>query len=139
MKNYNKINDSWFSEICSLWPGMSLSLEIKKVLYSKKSQFQQIDLYQTKNHGKMLVLDGIIQLTESDEFAYHEMLAHIPLFAHPHPENVLVIGGGDGGVLREVGRHDCVKDIDLCEIVEGSQFISPMVILLLRKKQINMM
>ena len=118
MKNYNKIKDSWFSEICSLWPGMSLSLEIKKVLYSKKSQFQQIDLYQTKNHGKMLVLDGIIQLTESDEFAYQEMLAHIPLFAHPNPENVLVIGGGDGGILREVGRHDYVKQIDFCEIDE---------------------
>ena len=118
MKNYNKIKDGWFSEICSLWPGMSFSLEIKKVLYSKKSQFQQIDLYQTKNHGKMLVLDGIIQLTESDEFAYQEMLAHIPLFAHPHPENVLVIGGGDGGILREVGRHDCVKQIDFCEIDE---------------------
>lgn len=75
-------------------------------------------MYQTKNHGKMLVLDGIIQLTESDEFAYQEMLAHVPLFAHPNPESVLVIGGGDGGVLREVGRHDCIKYIDFCEIDE---------------------
>ena len=118
MKNYNKIKDNWFSEICPMWPGISLSLEIEEVLYSKKSRFQQIDLYQTKNHGKMLVLDGIIQLTESDEFAYHEMLAHVPLFAHPSPENVLVIGGGDGGILREVGRHDCVKNIDFCEVDE---------------------
>ncbi|WP_457551016.1 spermidine synthase [Desulfobacula sp.] len=118
MKNYNKIKQGWFSELCSLWPGISLSLEIEEVLYSKKSKFQQIDIYQTKNHGKMLVLDGIIQLTESDEFAYQEMLAHVPLFAHPNPENVLVIGGGDGGILREVGRHDCVKTIDFCEIDE---------------------
>lgn len=118
MKNYNKIKHGWFSEICPMWPGMSLSIEIEEVLYSKKSQFQQIDMYQTRNNGKMLVLDGVIQLTESDEFAYQEMLAHIPLFSHPNPETVLVIGGGDGGVLREVGRHSCVKQIDFCEIDE---------------------
>ncbi|MCP3874381.1 MAG: spermidine synthase [Desulfobacteraceae bacterium] len=118
MKNYSKIIDGWFSEICPMWPGISLSLEIEDVLYSQKSKFQQIDLFQTKNHGKMLVLDGIIQLTQSDEFAYQEMLSHIPLFAHPHPKDVLVIGGGDGGILREVGRHDCVERIDFCEIDE---------------------
>jgi len=118
MKNYNQIKNGWFSEICPMWPGVSLSLEIEKVLYSKKSQFQQIDVYLTKNHGKMLVLDGIIQLTESDEFAYQEMLTHVPLFAAPNPERVLVIGGGDGGILREVGRHDSVKTIDFCEIDE---------------------
>lgn len=101
-----------------MWPGIALSLEIEEVLYSNKSKFQQIDLYQTRNHGKMLVLDGIIQLTQSDEFAYQEMLAHVPLFAHPNPENVLVIGGGDGGVLREIARHACVKIIDFCEIDE---------------------
>lgn len=101
-----------------MWPGISLSLEIEEVLYSNKSKFQQIDLYQTKNHGKMLVLDGIIQLTESDEFAYQEMLAHVPLFAHPNPENILVVGGGDGGVLREAGRHESIKNIDFCEIDE---------------------
>jgi spermidine synthase len=118
MKTYSKIIDGWFSEICPMWPGISLSLEIEEVLYSKKSRYQQIDMFQTKNHGKMLVLDGIIQLTESDEFAYQEMLAHVPLFAHPNPETILVIGGGDGGILREVGRHDCVRNIDFCEIDE---------------------
>jgi spermidine synthase len=118
MKNYSKILDGWFSEICPMWPGIALSLEIEQVLYSKKSNFQQIDMYQTKNHGRMLVLDGIIQLTQSDEFAYQEMLAHVPLFAHPNPENILVIGGGDGGILREAGRHDCIKNIDFCEVDE---------------------
>ncbi|MEN8212537.1 MAG: spermidine synthase, partial [Thermodesulfobacteriota bacterium] len=118
MKSYSKILDGWFSEICPMWPGVALSLEIEKVLYSKKSKFQQIDMFQTKNHGKMLVLDGIIQLTQSDEFAYHEMLAHVPLFAHPNPENILVIGGGDGGILREAKRHDCIKTIDFCEVDE---------------------
>ncbi len=118
MKNYSKIVDGWFSEICPMWPGVALSIEIDKVLYSKKSKFQQIDLFQTKNFGKMLVLDGIIQLTEPDEFAYHEMLAHVPMFSHPNPENILVIGGGDGGILRETGRHECAKHIDFCEIDE---------------------
>ncbi len=118
MKNYSKIVDGWFSEICPMWPGVALSIEIEEVLYSKKSKFQQIDLFQTKNFGKMLVLDGIIQLTEPDEFAYHEMLAHVPMFAHPDPKDILVVGGGDGGVLREIGRHKCVKHIDFCEIDE---------------------
>ena len=68
--------------------------------------------------GRVLVLDGIIQCTEKDEFAYQEMITHLPLFAHPNPESVLVIGGGDGGVLREVAKHSLVKEIHLCEIDE---------------------
>jgi spermidine synthase len=118
MENSKHVKDGWFFETCSMWPGMGLSLEIEKVLYNEKSPFQHIEVFETKNHGKMLALDGIIQLTESDEFAYQEMLAHLPLFAHPHPETVLVIGGGDGGILREVSRHDCIKTIDFCEIDE---------------------
>ncbi|NNL42105.1 MAG: spermidine synthase [Desulfobacterales bacterium] len=118
MNNLDRIAKGWFSEICDMWPGMALSIEIQRVLLSKKTRFQQIDLFQTKNHGKMLVLDGIIQLTEVDEFAYHEMMAHVPLFAHPNPKNVLVIGGGDGGVLREVVRHTGIDSIDFCEIDE---------------------
>ena len=118
MSNLNSIAKGWFSEICDMWPGMDLSIEIERVLFSKKTRFQQIDLFETKSHGKMLVLDGIIQLTEADEFAYHEMMAHVPLFAHPDPKSVLVIGGGDGGVLREVGRHQCIESIDFCEIDE---------------------
>ena len=118
MKTYSQIINGWFSEICPMWQGISLSLEIEKILYSKKSKFQQIDMFQTKNHGKMLVLDGIIQLTQSDEFVYHEMLAHVPLFAHPNPENILVIGGGDGGILRETSRHNGIKNIDFCEVDE---------------------
>lgn len=118
MENSKHVRDGWFFETCSMWPGMGLSLEIEKVLYNEKSPFQHIEVFETKNHGKMLALDGIIQLTESDEFAYQEMLAHLPLFAHPHPETVLVIGGGDGGILREVSRHDCIREIDFCEIDE---------------------
>lgn len=102
-----------------MWQGISLSLEVEEVLFSKKSRFQQIDVIQTTNHGRMLVLDGIIQLTTFDEFAYQEMLAHVPLFAHPKPESLLVIGGGDGGVLREAARHDTIRTIDFCEIDEA--------------------
>ena len=116
MKHSKHVKDGWFFETCPMWPGMALSLEIENILYDNKSPFQHIQVFETKNHGKMLALDGIIQLTESDEFSYQEMLAHVPLFAHPRPEAVLVIGGGDGGILREVGRHSCVKTIDFCEI-----------------------
>lgn len=112
-------SDEWFSETSDIWPGIAVSIEIEKKLFSKKSMFQQIDLFETRHHGRMLVLDGIIQLTDFDEFAYQEMLAHIPLFAHPRPENILVIGGGDGGILRELARHEEVRRIDLCEIDEA--------------------
>jgi len=63
-----------------------------------------------------MVLDGVIQVTERDEFAYQEMISHIPLFASPEPKRVLIIGGGDGGVLREVVKHSCVEEIVMCEI-----------------------
>jgi spermidine synthase len=116
MDNMNKIMNGWFSEICPMWPGVALSLKIERVLYSKKSDFQKIDLYETRNHGLMLVLNGIIQLTMFDEYSYQEMMAHVPLFAHPDPERILVIGGGDGGILREAGRHEGIKRIDFCEI-----------------------
>lgn len=114
----DKVMNGWFSETSDMWPGIAVSIEIETLLYSQKSRFQQIDLYETRHHGRMLVLDGIIQLTDFDEFAYQEMLAHIPLFAHPCPEKVLVIGGGDGGILREVAKHDMVLSIDICEIDE---------------------
>jgi spermidine synthase len=118
MTHTRHVKDGWFSEICPMWPGMALSLEIEKILFDEKSAFQHIQVFETRHHGIMLALDGIIQLTESDEFSYQEMLAHVPLFAHPKPETVLVIGGGDGGILREVGRHACVEAVDFCEIDE---------------------
>ena len=114
----DELSNGWFSEISPMWESVALSIEIEEHLLSKKSKYQQIDVFKTKTCGNMLVLDGIIQATELDEFAYQEMLTHIPMFAHPNPEKVLVIGGGDGGILREIGRHDCVKEIDICEIDE---------------------
>ena len=103
----------WISEVAN---GYGTTLEITEHLFSKKSEFQQIDIYQTRKLGKLLMLDGIIQLTSFDEFAYHEMMAHLPFYTHPCPEKVLVIGGGDGGVLRELAKHPELKELHICEI-----------------------
>ena len=87
-----------------------------RLLYSTESAFQHIQIMETEFFGRMLVLDDVVQLTERDEFLYHEMLAHVPLHAHPLPSTALVIGGGDGGTLREVLRHPTVKQATLVEL-----------------------
>lgn len=86
-----------------------LSFKIKKVLADTKSELQHIQIFETETHGKLLVMDDCVMLTERDESAYHEMLVHVPLLAHPNPKRVLVIGGGDGGSLREIVRHANVE------------------------------
>lgn len=91
---------------------------IEEILYSKQSKFQHVQVVQTKGFGRMLLNDGIVMVTERDEFIYHEMIAHVPLFIHPNPQHVLVIGGGDGGTVREVLRHPTVKSCTLVEIDE---------------------
>ncbi len=98
--------------------GFGVTIETEELLYSAQSPFQKIEIYRTSNLGRMLVLDGVIQLTEFDEFAYQEMLAHVPAFAHPEPRSALIIGGGDGGVARELAKHPSIETIDLCEIDE---------------------
>jgi spermidine synthase len=102
---------------------------VDKVLYHTKSQYQEILVFENPFFGKVLVLDGVVQLTERDEFIYHEMLAHVPLMAHPNPKKVLIIGGGDGGTLREVLKHKTVEeavlvDIDK-EVIETSKKFFP--------------
>ncbi|CAI0627452.1 unnamed protein product [Linum tenue] len=106
----------WFSEISPMWPGEAHSLKVEKILFQGKSDYQNVMVFQSATYGKVLVLDGVIQLTERDECAYQEMITHLPLSSIPNPKKVLVIGGGDGGVLREVGRHSSVEQIDICEI-----------------------
>ncbi|OVA07614.1 Spermidine/spermine synthases family [Macleaya cordata] len=106
----------WFSEISPMWPGEAHSLKVEKILFQGKSDYQNIMIFQSSTYGKVLVLDGVIQVTERDECAYQEMIAHLPLCSIPNPKKVLVIGGGDGGVLREVSRHSSVEQIDICEI-----------------------
>ncbi|CAL0314056.1 unnamed protein product [Lupinus luteus] len=106
----------WFSEISPMWPGEAHSLKVEKILFQGKSDYQNVMVFQSSTYGKVLVLDGVIQLTERDECAYQEMITHLPLCSIPNPKKVLVIGGGDGGVLREVARHSSVEKIDICEI-----------------------
>ncbi len=107
------LKGNWVTEGNS---GFAVSIEVGEHLFHQTSHFQQIDIYDTPFCGRLLVLDGVVQLTEFDESGYQEMLTHIPLFSHPAPRRVLVIGGGDGGVLREIARHQCVEQIDICEI-----------------------
>lgn len=99
-----------------MWPGEAHSLKVEKILYEGKSEYQEILVFESSTYGKVLVLDGIVQLTDKDECAYQEMIAHLPLCSIPSPKTVLVIGGGDGGVLREISRHSSVELIDICEI-----------------------
>ncbi|KAE9607091.1 putative spermidine synthase [Lupinus albus] len=112
----SSIIPGWFSEISPMWPGEAHSLKVEKILFEGKSEYQNVMVFQSSTYGKVLVLDGVIQLTERDECAYQEMITHLPLCSIPNPKKVLVIGGGDGGVLREVARHNSVEKIDICEI-----------------------
>ena len=88
------------------------------LIHEVKSKYQHIEVFETKYFGKLLRLDGVIQMTEFDEANYHEMIAHVPLSSHSCPEHVLVIGGGDGGAVREILKHKDVKKVDLVEIDE---------------------
>ncbi|AEF19267.1 MAG: polyamine aminopropyltransferase [Hydrogenobaculum sp.] len=104
---------------------------ISKILYEGKSKYQEIQVVESHYFGKMLILDGVVQFTEKNEFFYHEMLTHPVMFAHKNPQNVLIIGGGDGGILREVLKHKSVKkavlvDIDK-DVVEVSKKFFPTV------------
>lgn len=104
----------WFHERES--EHLHVGHRVTQVLFQGRSEYQEIMVIDTVEFGRMLVLDGIAQLSLRDEFVYHEMLAHVPLFTHPNPRRVLVIGGGDGGTVREVLRHPEVEQVDLVEI-----------------------
>jgi spermidine synthase len=97
-------------------PNITLYLECSGILYSGQSKYQRIEVIESIGLGRMLVLDGVINLTERDEYIYHEMLAHVPLFSHPNPSHILIIGGGDGGTAREVIKHEGVVKIQQVEI-----------------------
>jgi len=97
-------------------PHVSVHLECKGVLHSSRSSFQKIEVVESLDFGRMLVLDGVINLTERDEFVYHEMLVHVPLFSHPDPTEILIVGGGDGGTAREVIKHEGISRIQQVEI-----------------------
>lgn len=109
-------SDLWVEE--KLEDFLGLRFKVEKTLFSGKSEFQTVDVVETRGHGKLLLNDGLVMVTERDEFVYHDMITHVPLFVHPNPKRVLVIGGGDGGTAREVIRHMSVEKCVMVEIDE---------------------
>ena len=106
--------DRWFEE--TFHRDWRVRLSADRVLEEVTSHHQELAVFENATWGRVLLLDGVIQLTTSDEFVYHEMMAHVPLMALEHPQSVLVVGGGDGGVLREVLRHPGVEEACLVDI-----------------------
>ena len=106
----------WFTEVQT--PNVKMSIRVDRQLYSGRSEFQRIDVFECPEFGRFLTLDGYMMLTEKDEFIYHEMITHIPMAVHPRVRDVLVIGAGDGGVIRELARYPEIEHIDMVEIDE---------------------
>lgn len=104
----------WYSEMHT--DDVKFSIRIKEQLLSDKSEFQQIDVFESNEFGRFFTLDGLIMVTEKDEFIYHDMIAHIPMATNPDIKNVLVIGAGDGGTVRELSRYSGIEKIDVVEI-----------------------
>ena len=107
---------NWFTENLELVQGQRQQIAVRELLHGERSEYQKIEIYQTESYRRMLVLDDIVNVVEADEYCYHEMIAHVPLFSHAEPKRVLIIGGGDGGTLREVLKHPSVEEAHLCEI-----------------------
>lgn len=106
----------WYTEEHT--ENVRFSIKIDKPVYSGKSEFQRIDFFDTKEFGRILTLDGLIMLTQKDEFIYHDMIVHVPMATNPKIKDVLVIGGGDGGTIRELTRYPDICHIDLVDIDE---------------------
>lgn len=104
----------WYTENHS--DDIRFSIKVDKQVYSDKSDFQRIDIFETKELGKVFALDGYVMITEKDEFMYHEMIVHVPMAVNPMIRDVLVIGGGDGGTVRELARYNYLKRIDMVDI-----------------------
>ncbi|MGM0639976.1 MAG: polyamine aminopropyltransferase [Thermotogota bacterium] len=107
----------WFNEYN---PGNTSGVfyKINKFLHSEQSEYQRIDVFETPEFGRVFTLDGLTMTREADEFIYHEMITHVPMFISKNPKKVLIIGGGDGGTAREVLKHDSVEEVIMCEIDE---------------------
>ena len=105
--------DLWFSE--EHVPGVRFSIKVEHQIHHETSWYQQIDVFATQEFGRVLTLDGFIMVTEKDEYIYHEMMTHVPM-AVRRAQDVLVIGAGDGGTVRELCKYDCVQHIDMVEL-----------------------
>jgi spermidine synthase len=109
--------DRWIEE--TLHRGFRARLKAERVLFDSKTEHQQLIIFETPDFGRVLMLDGVVQLSTGDEFVYHEMMAHVPLFAHGRAKRALIVGGGDGGVLREALKHPELDQVTLCELDRG--------------------
>ena len=108
--------DLWFNEVHT--PNVKLSIKVDKQLCCVQSPYQRIEVFESFEFGRILVMDGFLMLTEKDEFIYHEMITHVPMAVHSQAETILVIGAGDGGTLRELAKYKQIETIDLVEIDE---------------------
>lgn len=106
----------WYTEQHT--PDVRFSIRVEKQLYSAQSKFQRIDIFESKEFGRFFTLDGLMMVTEKDEFIYHDMIVHVPMATNPNIKNVLVIGAGDGGTVRELTRYSGIENIDMVEIDE---------------------
>lgn len=109
--------ERWVEE--TLHRGHRVRLKADRVLFDSETEHQRLIIFENVDFGRVMMLDGIIQLTTKDEFIYHEMMSHVPLFAHGRAKKALIIGGGDGGVLREALKHPELEQVTLCEIDQG--------------------
>jgi len=111
------LDQTWYTE---QWAGQgsAISLKIAKKVHDEQSQYQRIEIYETETFGTLMTLDGLVMVTDRDNFVYHEMMSHPALFTHPGPKRVLIIGGGDCGTLREVLKHSTVEQADQVELDE---------------------
>ncbi len=106
----------WFSEMHT--PDVKMSIRVDRQIYTEQSEFQRIDVFESREFGRFLTLDGYMMLTEKDEFIYHEMITHVAMASNPGIKNILVIGAGDGGTVRELTRYNTAERIDMVEIDE---------------------
>ena len=109
-------NELWLSEYST--ENLKLSMRVKSLIHTEKTPYQDLLIADTYEYGRTLMLDGAYQLTEKDEFTYSEVMSHVPICAHPDPQNVMIIGGGDGAIMREVLKHSCVRKCTLIDIDE---------------------
>ncbi len=114
--------EMWFSDVST--PNIKLSIRVKKQLFSERSDIQQVDVFDSEDLGRFITLDGEIVFSEKDEFIYDEMVAHVPMAVHPNVKKVLVIGGGDGGVAKELCRYPEIERIDVVEEDEMFVYVS---------------
>ncbi|KAI0327980.1 saccharopine dehydrogenase [Cubamyces sp. BRFM 1775] len=116
---HRTIKDGWFKEVFPGCRGQAMTLKVRRILHIERTARQDVLVFESETYGNVLVLEGVVRCTERDEYSYNEMIAHIPLAAHPNPKTVLVIGGGNGGVVREVLKHATVEKIVLHDVDEA--------------------